>query len=132
MDMNFHSPADSHLPVRSEQLVDFPIAEIHQRKRSPCGPRKMRIQFQSQAVENRGNDIARLHRTIRRNAANGVTGSDRLSAFHATARETHSEALGPVIPSASRVYFGGTAKLGQVANQSVAEQTPLMQIFDQG
>ncbi len=91
----------------------------------------MSIQLQAKAVKDRGDHIARLNRSICRNAADWIARADDLSALDAAARESHGETLRPVVAATSGVHFRSPSEFRHVADQRVAQQTSLVQVFDQ-
>lgn len=111
--------------------MNFPIAEVHERERAAGRAGKVGIELKSKAVEDRGNHIAGLHRTVRRHAANWIAGTNHLATTHTASGKPNREALRPVIAATRRVDSRSPSEFGEIADEGVVQQSSLVQVFDE-
>src|SRR5436309_4035304 len=76
-------------------------------------------------------ELRRTHRVVFGSSPDGVRGSNDLSTANPPARKDSCPATGPVVTAASRVHFWRAAKLTGCNDQSVLQQSPLVEIFNE-
>ena len=82
-------------------------------------------------MKDRRHDVARFHRSLGRESADGIAFAHHASALHATAGEGAGKTLRPVIASTGRVDLGRAPELRQGGHHRVVEQPALVHILDQ-
>jgi hypothetical protein len=109
--------------------VNLSHPKIHQREGPRLRARELGFEVHPEALVDRGDNFARADRSLGRHAADRVAAANDTPPLHAAAGEFDRPTLRPVVATGGRIYLGGAAELGQVANQRVLEQTALDEVF---